>query len=82
MLIGGLILAMFVALIEFCQNGRQEAARANVTLREALTAKARLNTHIERKPATQRAPQREEERLPWNGGSAFTGVSDPLNSIK
>lgn len=66
---------MFVALIEFCQNGRQEAARANVTLREALTAKSRIITHIERKPATQRTPQREQERLPWNGGTAFTGVT-------
>lgn len=65
---------MFVALIDFCQNGRQEAARANVSLREALTAKARMTTHIERK-STQRTQQREQERLPWNGG-AFTGVTN------
>lgn len=69
---------MIVALIEFCQYGRQEAARANISLREALTAKARVITYIERKPIAQRLQQREQERVPWNGG-VFTGVSDPLS---
>lgn len=80
-LIGGLLLAMFIALIDFCHNGRKQAARANITLREALTAKSRITTYIDRKASNQRTPQREQERLPWNGG-AFTGVSNPsLHSI-
>ncbi|XP_026332731.1 glutamate receptor 1-like [Hyposmocoma kahamanoa] len=79
-LIGGLTLAMIVALIEFCQYGRQEAARANISLREALTAKTRLITYIERKPLAQRLQQREQERVPWNGG-VFTGYYSPSNQV-
>lgn len=73
-LLGGLALALAVALLEFCQYGRAEAARANVPLRAALTAKAGLGSRAERKTPPQRTPQRETDRLPWNGG-AFTGVS-------
>lgn len=75
-LVGGLALALGVALLEFCQHGRAEAARANVPLRAALTAKARLGSRTDRKMPPQRTPQREHDRLPWNGG-AFAGVSSP-----
>lgn len=73
-LVGGLSLALGVALIEFCKHGRAEAAKANVPLRAALRAKARLASNAERKSQTQRGNQREHERLGWNGG-AFGGVS-------
>lgn len=74
-LVGGLLVALCVALIEFCQHGRAEAARANVPLRAALRAKARLASRAERKTPTHRASsQREHDRLGWNGG-AFGGVS-------
>ncbi|CAH0577972.1 unnamed protein product [Chrysodeixis includens] len=82
-LVGGLLVALFVALIEFCQHGRAEAARANVPLRAALRAKARLASHAERKTPTHRSSQREHDRLGWNGG-AFGGVSQyysPANQI-
>lgn len=72
-LMAGLVIALAVALIEFCQYGRVEAARANVPLRAALRAKSRLNVH-ERKSPTPRTQQREQERLGWNGG-AYGGVS-------
>lgn len=73
-LMGGLGLALAVALLEFCQHGKAEAARANVPLSAALKAKARLASRAERKTPPQRTPQREHDRLGWNGG-AFTGVS-------
>jgi hypothetical protein len=73
MLMGGLGLALAVALFEFCQHGRAEAARANVPLGTALKAKARLASRAERKTPPQRTPQRDHDRLGWNGG-AFTGV--------
>nr|QZH55024.1 ionotropic glutamate receptor 1 [Achelura yunnanensis] len=66
-LVGGLVVALAVALLEFCQHGRAEAARANVPLRAALRAKARLASRSERKQ-----PQRDHERLGWNG-AAFAG---------
>lgn len=72
-LVGGLALALGVALFEFCQHGRAEAARANMPLRAALRAKARLASRTDRKPS-QRTPQRDRERLGWNG-AAFAGVS-------
>lgn len=65
-----------MALVEFCQHGRAEAARANISLRAALSARARLSssaTARELKPPTQRTPQREHDRHGWNGG-AFSGV--------
>lgn len=84
-LVCGLGVALCVALVEFCQHGRAEAARANVPLRAALSAKARLASAArahDRKPHAQprRAAQHgtEHDRLPWNGG-AFTGVSLRLN---
>lgn len=64
-LVCGLAVALGVALLEFCQHGRAEAAKANVPLRAALRAKAKMATH-ERKT-------RDQERLGWNG-SAFSGV--------
>ncbi|XP_026500303.1 glutamate receptor 1-like [Vanessa tameamea] len=69
-LVAGLALALGVALLEFCQHGRAEAARANVPLRAALRAKARLASHERKTP--QRTPQRDQDRLGWNG-AAFTG---------
>ncbi|KAL0902302.1 hypothetical protein ABMA27_000205 [Loxostege sticticalis] len=79
-LMGGLALALAVALWEFCQHGRAEAARANVPLGTALKAKARMASRAERKTPPQRTPQREHDRLGWNGG-AFTGYYTPANQI-
>ncbi|XP_049886195.1 glutamate receptor 1-like isoform X1 [Pectinophora gossypiella] len=80
-LVGGLAIAMAMALMEFCQHGRQEAARANVPLRAALTAKARLASRVERKSLPQRTPQREHDRLPWNGGAFAGQYYAPANQI-
>ena len=41
-LVGGLIAAMFAALLEFCYNSKKEAKRAKTTLSEAMKNKARL----------------------------------------
>ncbi|XP_024083533.1 glutamate receptor 1 [Cimex lectularius] len=41
-LIGGLILAMAVALLEFCYKSHTEATRAKIPLSDAMKAKARL----------------------------------------
>ncbi|GFG28171.1 hypothetical protein Cfor_07823, partial [Coptotermes formosanus] len=41
-LIGGLILAMAVALLEFCYKSHTEASRAKIPLSDAMKAKARL----------------------------------------
>ncbi|XP_061726425.1 glutamate receptor 1 isoform X2 [Cydia pomonella] len=76
-LVGGLALALGVALLEFCQHGRAEAARANVPLRAALSAKARLASRADHKPShahthASRQMHREHERLGWNG-AAFAG---------
>ncbi|XP_060809791.1 glutamate receptor 1-like [Amyelois transitella] len=80
MLLGGLVLALAVAMLEFCQHGRAEAARANVPLRTALKAKARQASRADRKNAPQRTPQREQDRLGWNGG-AFGQYYTPANQI-
>lgn len=66
-IVGGLTVALGVALIEFCQHGRAEAARANVPLTAALRAKARLASRTDHKPQPQRAPHRDHDRLGWNG---------------
>ncbi|XP_052752544.1 glutamate receptor 1-like [Galleria mellonella] len=79
-LMAGLALALAVALLEFCQHGRAEAARANIPLGTALKAKARLASRAERKTPPQRTPQRDHDRLGWNGG-AFTGYYSPANQI-
>ncbi|XP_063632819.1 glutamate receptor 1-like [Cydia splendana] len=84
-LVGGLALALGVALLEFCQHGRAEAARANVPLRAALSAKARLASRADHKPShahthASRQMQREHERLGWNGG-AYAGYYTPANQI-
>lgn len=71
-LVGGLALALGVALLEFCQHGRVEAARANVPLRAALRAKAKMASNADRK-TPQRTPQRDRDRLGWNG-APFAGV--------
>eukprot|EP00094_Tigriopus_californicus_P004677 TCALIF_04499-PA protein Name:"Similar to GluRIA Glutamate receptor 1 (Drosophila melanogaster)" AED:0.23 eAED:0.23 QI:77/0.88/0.9/1/1/0.9/10/441/909 len=41
-LVGGLIIAMCVALFEFCYNSKKEAKRAKTTLSDAMKGKARL----------------------------------------
>ncbi|XP_030021689.2 glutamate receptor 1 [Manduca sexta] len=82
-LLGGLALALVVALIEFCQHGRTEASRSNIPLTTALRTRARMgstSSNRERKPQGQRTPQREHDRLGWNGG-AFTGYYSPANQI-
>lgn len=74
-LLGGLALALGIALLEFCQHGRAEATRANVPLRAALRARAKFASSTrERKTPPQRTPQRDRDRLGWNG-AAFAGVS-------
>lgn len=84
-LLGGLALSLGVALVEFCQHGRAEAARANVPLRAALRARARLASSSasarDRKTPPQRTPQRDHDRLGWNG-AAFAGVSILILDIK
>ncbi|KAL0851920.1 hypothetical protein ABMA28_000207 [Loxostege sticticalis] len=80
-LVGGLALALAVALLEFCQHGRAEAARANVPLRAALRAKARMASRTDRKTPIQRTPQRDHDRLGWNG-AAFAGDYDRNNDFR
>lgn len=80
-LLGGLVVALAVALLEFCQHGRAEAARANVPLRAALKAKARMATRDRKQQSSSRNSSRDRERLGWNG-SAFAGVSILKQSIK
>ncbi|XP_053623555.1 glutamate receptor 1-like [Plodia interpunctella] len=80
MLMVGLMLALFVALVEFCQNGKAEAARNNVPLGAALRAKTRLGSRVKRKNGSQRTPQRDQDRLGWNGG-AFGQYYTPANQI-
>ncbi|CAH2219660.1 jg4865, partial [Pararge aegeria aegeria] len=70
-LVGGLALALGVALLEFCQHGRAEAARANVPLTAALRGKTRMSPADRKTP--QRTPQRDQDRLGWNG-AAFAGT--------
>ncbi|XP_059057646.1 glutamate receptor 1-like [Achroia grisella] len=76
----GLAVALCVALLEFCHHGRTEAARSNIPLGTALKSKARMNQRPESKTPPQRTPQREHDRLGWNGG-AFTGYYSPANQI-
>ncbi|CAH2034712.1 unnamed protein product, partial [Iphiclides podalirius] len=71
-LVVGLALALTVALLEFCQHGRAEAVQANVPLGAALKAKARLASRSQHKTPSQRTPQRDLDRLGWNG-TAFAG---------
>lgn len=79
-LVGGLTVALGVALFEFCQHGRAEAARANVPLRAALRAKARLSSR-DRKAPPQRTPQREQDRLGWNGAAFGVCVNNCQNQF-
>lgn len=76
-LFGGLSLALIVALVEFLRKGREEASRANITLKEALTAKSHVPTYIEHKSTEQRVEHHEQEPVPWNG--VFTGVLNLLS---
>ncbi|XP_068623895.1 glutamate receptor 1-like [Battus philenor] len=78
-LMGGLILALVVALIEFFQHGRAEAARANIPLRAAFKAKSRLPMRPE-VTTNQRTPQREQDRMGWNSGP-FSGYYTPTTQI-
>lgn len=41
-LIGGLLMALAVALLEFCYKSHAEATRAKIPLSDAMKAKARL----------------------------------------
>lgn len=73
-LMGGLLLALAVALFEFFQYGRVQAAKANIPLRAAFKAKSRLPNLPEIKTTQRPAPQREQERIDWNSGP-YSGVS-------
>nr|QZH55032.1 ionotropic glutamate receptor 11 [Achelura yunnanensis] len=79
-LMGGLALALVVGLFEFCQNGRREAALANISFREALQARVGLNSDATRQPpANQTNRQRELDRdHSWNRG-AYTGYYTAAN---
>lgn len=79
-LVGGLVVALAVAFVEFCQHGRAEAARANVPLRSALRAKARMASR-DRKAPPQRTPQREQDRLGWNGAAFGVCVNNCRNHL-
>ncbi|XP_013179017.1 PREDICTED: glutamate receptor 1-like, partial [Papilio xuthus] len=81
-LMGGLLLALVVALFEFFQYGRVEAARANIPLRAAFKAKSRLPNRPEIKTTQRPAPQRDQDRLDWSSGP-YSGVSyyTPANQI-
>ncbi|XP_041987389.1 glutamate receptor 1-like [Aricia agestis] len=78
-LVGGLAVALGVALLEFCQHGRAEAARSNVPLRTALRAKAKLASRTDRKTPPHRL-HRDQDRLGWNG-AAFAGYFPAGNQI-
>ncbi|CAK1554888.1 unnamed protein product [Leptosia nina] len=67
-LVGGLALALGVALLEFCHHGRNEAVRSNVSLSAALKAKAKMSRPDRKTPPRSR----EHDRLGWNG-AAFGG---------
>lgn len=47
-LIGGLLIALAVALIEFCYKSHTEAIRAKIPLSDAMKAKARLTIGVGR----------------------------------
>lgn len=47
-LIGGLMIALAVALIEFCYKSHSEATRAKIPLSDAMKAKARLTMGVGR----------------------------------
>lgn len=79
-LVGGLTVALAVAFVEFCQHGRAEAARANVPLRAALRAKARMASR-DRKTPQQRTPQRDHDRLGWNGTAFGVCVNNCRNHL-
>lgn len=47
-LIGGLLIALAVALLEFCYKSHTEATRAKIPLSDAMKAKARLTIGVGR----------------------------------
>ncbi|XP_065162532.1 glutamate receptor 1-like [Atheta coriaria] len=69
-LIGGLLIALAVALIEFCYKSHTEATRAKIPLSDAMKAKARLTIGVGRDidngryytPANQIAGANEQEQ--------------------
>ncbi|XP_022240428.1 glutamate receptor 1-like isoform X1 [Limulus polyphemus] len=64
-LIGGLILAVIVALLDFCYNSKVEATRAKISMIEAMKSKAKNSingTH------------------PTNNGRLYTPASDQMRS--
>ncbi|XP_013149588.1 PREDICTED: glutamate receptor 1-like [Papilio polytes] len=79
-LMGGLLLALAVALFEFFQYGRVQAAKANIPLRAAFKAKSRLPNLPEIKTTQRPAPQREQERIDWNSGP-YSGYYTPASHI-
>ncbi|CAH2103908.1 unnamed protein product [Euphydryas editha] len=73
-LVGGMGLALGVALLEFIRHGKAEAIRANISLREALRAKATGNGGVNNVAPENEPPEEhlEQEQLEWNG-TAYTG---------
>ncbi|CAH0716029.1 unnamed protein product, partial [Brenthis ino] len=67
-LLGGMGLSLAVALFEFFRHGRSEAARANISIRRALRAKALRNGRVT-SPVPQSETQEEQEHIDWNGGA-------------
>ncbi|XP_045784619.1 glutamate receptor 1-like [Maniola jurtina] len=71
-LVGGLTLALMVALLEFILHGRSQAARAQRALMKALRENANRNAPENDSTPQRREPREEQERLEWNGG-AYSG---------
>ncbi|XP_026500271.1 glutamate receptor 1-like [Vanessa tameamea] len=72
-LIGGLGLALGVALLEFIRHGRNAAARANISLRNALRAKPAGNVGVNNISPVHEPPEElDQEQLEWNNAS-YTG---------
>ncbi|KAK4877739.1 hypothetical protein RN001_010245 [Aquatica leii] len=73
-LIGGLLIALIVALMEFCYKSHSEATRAKIPLSDAMKAKARLTIGVGRDidngryytPANQIAGSAEQEQAHSN----------------
>lgn len=72
-LVGGMGLALGVAVFELIKHGKAEAVRANISLRNALRAKATGSSGVNTPETEPPEEHLEQEHLEWNG-AAYTGV--------
>lgn len=72
-LVGGMGLALGVAVFELIKHGKAEAVRANISLRKALRAKATGSAGVNTPETEPPEEHLEQEHLEWNG-AAYTGV--------